>query len=441
MTRRDLLQILSTAPVSVGMALAGGGGGGRRDRSDGRVTIRYMAWGNPEQIAVERRIAREFEKRNPGIRVHLFMVPGSAYADKLQLMLASRTAPDVMRADRYYFPALARKNYFLPLEPLIAPEKPGFLNDFLPIAVDEGRWNGTLFGMNVLFGPVMIYYNRALFEKAGLPDPYKEHKRGRWDWENFIGSAQALTRRDAAGRATVFGSTVPTFPQYVSVLWNHGGSLTDPNITRLTLAEDAGAIRGMQRFVDMRWKERVAPTPADSALSAFTFESGKIAMHWGWAGESPRFRKNIKDFEWDIVPTPSGPAGNATVVKGNQLVIHRESEHPEESWEFIKFMTGPEAEMLLYGELRRAVPTRRSVLRDPAYLRANLPPYQTDVFLESVQRGRTLPIDWRYQEWAQEFNSALEPLMNVEQGSKDAGAALARAAARANRILGGEEGF
>ena len=440
MTRRQLLHLLLAAPASVGTTLAAGGCE-REKPADGRTTIRYMAWGNPEQIAVERRIAREFEKRNPHLRVHLFMVPGSSYADKLQLMLASRTAPDVMRADHYYFPALARKKYFLPLEPLIAREKPGFLDDFLPIAVDEGRWDGTLYGMNVVFGAVMMYYNRTLFEKEGVPDPYQQHKQGQWDWEHFIAAAKALTRRDAAGRAIQFGSTLPAFPLYSSIIWNHGGNLTDPGITRITMAEDANAVRGMQRFVDMRWKDRVAPTPADNALSAFTFESGKIGMFWGWAGESPRFRKNVKDFEWDIVPTPSGPAGNTAVVKGNQLVIYRHSEQQEAAWEFVKFMTGPEAEMLLCGELRRSIPTRRSVLRDPAYLHTDKPPYHTDVFLESVQRGRILPIDWRYQEWVQEFNSALEPLMNVERGNKDAGAALARAAARANRILGGEEGF
>ena len=102
-------------------------------------------------------------------------------------------------------------------------------------------------------------------------------------------------------------------------------------------------------------------------------------------------------------------------------------------------MTGPEAELLICGQLRRAIPARRSVLRDPRYLKADQPPYHTDVFLESVRRGRPLPIDWRYQEWSQVFNSGLEPLINVHE--TDAKTALADAAARANRVLSGEEGF
>jgi hypothetical protein len=59
--------------------------------------------------------------------------------------------------------------------------------------------------------------------------------------------------------------------------------------------------------------------------------------------------------------------------------------------------------------------------------------------LESVRRGRRLPIDRRYQEWSQVFNSALDALFQVNE--KSAQAALADAAARANAVLDGEEGF
>jgi multiple sugar transport system substrate-binding protein len=398
-----------------------------------------MAWGNPEQLQVERQIAAEFEKLHPELRVHLFMVPGSAYADKLQLMLASRTAPDVMRVDHYNFPALVRKNYFRSLQPFVAAEPPAFLSDFTPLALEEGQWQGELYGMNVLFGAVMLYYNQDMFRAAGLPDPYELDRSERWNWDAFREAAKRLTQRDPSGRALSFGTSTTNFPMFSSVIWNHGGDFFDVGAARMAMDRDAGAQSGLRAFADLRWKDRCSPTPADSALSAFSFESGKLGMHWGWAGESPRFRKNIKSFRWDIVPTPAGPMGNHTVVKGNQLCIFRESRHPEAAWEFVKFMTGPVAERMLCGKLRRAVPTRLSVQRDPEYLRAEAPPYHTDVFLTSVKRGRTLPIDWRYQEWSQVFNSELEGLLNVNE--RDVPTTLAAATRRVNDVLGGEEGF
>ena len=345
----------------------------------GRTTIHYMAWGNPEQLQIERQIADEFEKKHPEIRIHLFMVPSSSYADKLQLMLASRTAPDVMRVDHYMFPALVKKDYFLDLEPLIAAEPKGFTDDFVPAALDECRYQGRLHAMNVLFGGVQLYYNKNLFKEASLPDPYEQAKAKKWDWDAFLVAANALTKHEG-DRTLQFGTTFPSFPQWASVVWNRGGEIMDKSLTKFTLADDPHSLEALQDMADLRWKHHCAPTPADAALSAFTFESGKIAMQWEWAGATPRFRKNIKKFDWDIVPVPTGPTGNTTVIKGNQLVVNQYTKHPELAWEFVKYMTSPEAELLLGGKWRRCVPTRLSVQQHPEYLQTDKPPFHRCLF-------------------------------------------------------------
>lgn len=409
----------------------------RRRTAEGRTILRHMAWGDPEQMRVERSLADAFERRHPHIRVHILTVPNSAYANKLQLMLASHTAADVMRVDRFFFPAIAQKDYFLPLDSFIAQEPADFLADFLPITVDECKRNGSIQAMNVLFGPVLIYYNKTLFQSVGLPDPYLLHRQGRWNWETFVNAAQHLTRQDN-GHPLEFGTTMPTFPMYASVVWNHGGDFMDVSQSHLTL-NTPNSLRGIEEVANLRWKYRCAPTPADGALSAFTFESGRIAMHWGWSGESPHFRRNIHKFDWDIVPTPSGPSGNFSVVKGNQLTICRETRIPNEAWEFVKFMTGPLAQLQLYGKLRRCVPTRISVLNDPEYLRTTLPPFHTDVFVDTVRHGRTLPIGPRYNEWQQEYSAATEGLFNIHSDTPEE--ACAAATKRVNALLASEEGF
>ncbi len=431
MTRRQLLL------ASSGGLLAGGCLPSRRN-ADARTTLRYMAWGNPEQLALERALADTFEAQNPDVRVHLFLVPGSAYQDKLQLMLASRTAPDVCRVDHYLFPALVKKDYFLCLDPYISQEPADFLDDFTPIALDECKYKNKIYAMNVLFGGIQLYYNKNLFSEANSINPMQQFKTGNWNWDDFTRSAVALTKKDGE-RIAQFGTTFPPFPMFMSVIWNRGGDFFDKNRERFTLASDPNAVQGIQDLADLRWKYHCAPTPADAALSAFTFESGKIAMHWGWSGETPRFRKNIKKFDWDIAPVPSGPAGNATVVKGNQLIVYKESKNPDSAWKFVKFMTGPIAERKLGGELRRCVATRRSIQSDPTYLKSDKPPFQTEVFLDAVRRGRILPIDARYQEWAPVFNSATDALFNV--GTLSVRDACKSATDRINALLSGEEGF
>ena len=56
--------------------------------------VRYMAWGNPEQLEVERQMIADFNRKNPDLYVKLFTVPANSYHQKMVMMLASGTAPD-----------------------------------------------------------------------------------------------------------------------------------------------------------------------------------------------------------------------------------------------------------------------------------------------------------------------------------------------------------
>jgi ABC-type glycerol-3-phosphate transport system substrate-binding protein len=129
----------------------------------------------------------------------------------------------------------------------------------------------------------------------------------------------------------------------------------------------------------------------------------------------------------------------ATVVKGNQLVMNRETPHPAESWEFMKFMTGPDAEMILAGQLRRCAPTHKSVAAKPEYLAADKAPFHPEVFVTSIRTGRELPITNRWQEWTTELNRFLDLIWLGNE--HDAGKVMAKAVPAINEILHGEEGF
>ena len=175
-----------------------------------QTQIRYMAWGNPQQLGVEQQLCDAFNRENPDVHVTLLRVPGTAYRSKAVVMLATGTAPDVLRIDHYDFPALQKKAYFTDLTPYIASD-PGFhRSDFWPQTIEEGTVDGRLFGLNVLFGGILVYYNRTLVERAGLEDPYAVYKRGAWTWEEFRRYSIALSHPALAGEAGSFGALVPT---------------------------------------------------------------------------------------------------------------------------------------------------------------------------------------------------------------------------------------
>ena len=374
------------------------------------ITIRYMAWGNPDQLATEKTLIREFEKRNPGVRVKLTMVPHSAYHHKLIMMLASHTGPDVGRVDQYYFPSLVRDGYFECLDPFIRRDRLD-LDDFFPQALEECRYQGKVYAFNVLFGGRVVYYNKTMFERAGVPDPYQQWQDGKWTMDAYLQAARRLTKK----RGDTYVQFGTLLPWIWDLIWAFGGDILDEDMERCAI-ETPGGRAALQFMHDLRFKWHVAPSPAEASMAAFTFESGRLGMVFGWAGESPRYRTTIKDFDWDIAPPPAGPGGRVTPVKGNQLFMYSESKHKPEAWRFIKFMTSQQAEMLLCGRLRRAIPTRHSVAQDPHYLAPvddkgrRVPPYQIHVFTDVLNYGHRMPIDWKWYYWRPAMDAEIELL-------------------------------
>ncbi len=177
-----------------------------------------MAWGNPEQLGVEQQLVDEFNLKNPDVQVRLFRVPSSAYLNKAIIMLASRTAPDIIRIDHYNFPNLVRKEYFYDLTPLARADPDFHEADFFPTALREGMFEGRLFGLNVLLGGVMMYYNKKLFAEASLDDPYELWRRGQWTWDRLRDAAIQITRHGRDGRPERFGVQIPVFPHNAFIL-------------------------------------------------------------------------------------------------------------------------------------------------------------------------------------------------------------------------------
>jgi multiple sugar transport system substrate-binding protein len=354
------------------------------------------------------------------------------------VMLASRTAPDVIRVDHYDFPALVRKGYFHDLTEFVRGDPEVNPEDFWPQAWEECLYRGRVFGINVLYGGVVLYYNKSMVEQAGLQDPYVLAKRGGWTWEQLREHAVAMTRRTRDGRPLQFGFAIPGLVNQGPLIWGYGADFLSPDLKTCVLDSDE-AIEAYRLLIGMRWRDNCAPTPSQAAQGAFTFESGKLGMSFDWMGMAPRYRQTIRSFEWDICPVPAGPRGRFTPVKGNQLVMYAETDRAEAAWEFMKHVTSPQTEMYLCGRLRRALAARKSVALSPEYLRTDLPPFQTEVFAEAVSYGRRLPIDHRWAEWSVVANRHLERL--YVNGAERVGRVLPELAREVTAVLRSDEGF
>ena len=152
------------------------------------ATIEYSIWGDPPRSTSQTKLVESFEAANPTIDVKVTVADWDAYWEKLLTGLAGGAAPDVFAMDGPLFPDYQARDVLLDLQPFI--ERDGY--DLTQLA-DQGvgvfkTAEGGQFGLPRDLNVVVLYYNKAMFDAAGVPYPDDT-----WDWAKLIEVGKQLT--------------------------------------------------------------------------------------------------------------------------------------------------------------------------------------------------------------------------------------------------------
>ncbi len=260
----------STSPVAPGSSLppgTGGQDGQDNDLGNGggtqqeAVTLEY--WGLWEPSEVMETIFKEFESQNPGITVQYVSQSHRDYRERLQTAIASKTGPDVFRFHASWAPMLARELAPLPANILTTTD---FESAFYPVARAQLTINETIVGLPVMYDGLMLYYNKDIFQTAGLQPPKT--------WSELRTAATTLTIREGdqikrAGVALGNVSNVEHFSDILALLMlQNGAKLESPSSP-----EGRDALLFYTNFLtqDKVWSD-IMPT------STVAFARGDVAM-------------------------------------------------------------------------------------------------------------------------------------------------------------------
>jgi len=422
--------LMSLAVALLGFS-AGCGGCGNTARDTGKTTIKVAYWGGPEEIEIIQDLISEWQQAHPDVLVRLEHTPFSAYVSRLLTRMAGNVAPDVMAVEVNLFPALWAKDAFKSLQPFIDRDTSFRLGDFFPEVVERFSVDGHTYAIPRDTAPfACIYYNKRLFDEAGLPYPTDD-----WTWAELLKTAKALTKRDqSTGRITQYGFYAWAWQNFV---YSNGGAFVD-DLYRPTqcLLGDAKAVEGIQFYADLMNTHEVAPTPialGNLAMGAQQlFMSQRVAMFSSGFWEVPILRQ-IEDFEWDVVMFPKGPTGvRAFGTGGTGYAMLKTSKHPELAWEVMKALADERGQARL-AEAGLAQPANRLVAEGPAFAANDLPPANKGMLNEAVQDGVYEPF---IQEWREIFELHILPELDlVFNGRQTAEEAAKKFSPRVNRFL------
>lgn len=354
------------------------------------VEIEYWQYFFKERVEAIDALIEQFEAENPDITVKHSNFPYAQYRTKVAAAVPAGEGPDIVQLYYGWLKDYLQADLLVPLSADTFPAAE-VESEFFPI-VSAMKVDGEYWGMPTAVRSLALFYNRTLFEEAGL-DPDTPPKT----YDEMIEMAQKITQRDGGGNLLVAGMTAaPTSQDHhwwrEGLIRQFGGQpYSDDNCT-VAYNDDAGRA-ALQAYVDLFDTHKVTDYGfMDESQAAFA--AGRAGMHIDGSFRLGTFRDNGVD--WAVAPLPShnGVTSNFASYWVNGISKKAEGEKLEAAVKFLQFVTS-ESAMQLWVDTVGELPARKAAAltdenrANPLYgpfIEGLVGAHTTDFYNESAQR-------------------------------------------------------
>ncbi len=367
------------------------------------VELEMNYWMSEQEAGIQAAIDA-FNESQDEIHVNASTVPWGQYWDKLVTGLPAGSAPDIFAINALNVRDYAKNGYLLDISDLFEGEVD--LSKFPQHVIDTHTVNGTLWGIPKDFDSIAVFYNKDMFDAAGVEYPSDD-----WTWDDFIATAKALTDADNS----VYGAAIPASGQSAcyDYIFGNGGQVFDESGACVVNSPEAA--EALQKLQDGILVEGVSPTvEAQVEIDNDTmFQSGMIAMCFGGSWNVGTY-VDVFGESLGIAPLP--------IMKERKTISHclswvgaASTKYPEEVKKFLAYMGSYDAQAL----------TADVVI--PAYegcadlWAKKFEGFNTEAFLGAADQGWAVPLpaaDKNTQEIFTNFDNYMAEILsggNVEE--------------------------
>lgn len=372
------------------------------------VTIRISTWAGVGEAAELQVLIDEINASQSEYRIVHEPIP-SDYYTQVQTQIAGGTGADLYWIDQNNM-ALASEGIFYPVNecPQVAnaePQTAGDLNDYYPGILAVNEYDGNIYGLPWIAQPVVLYYNRALFDAAGL-----EYPQEGWTWNDFTELAMALTRdTDGDGVTDQWGFTNNGWPPPFIFIWQAGGELISPDFSSAPI-DSPEFVEGFEFYLSTAYNPAMSPSREVIAEQGFSemFKAGRVAMFMGGAADD---LDRVPGLDVGVIHVPAHPeTGSITTFAWNaSTVINANTAHPEEACAALVALTEAIQSWKIVSPRISQATVEHLVESEPRKAAS------AEAIIAAAQDMRALPIFGNYAEFDSIFWSEFwGPLLNNE---------------------------
>lgn len=304
------------------------------------VTITYEMWQTNMTDYMKERIA-SFETENPNIRVELkvpenYQTSSADYWKELNADSAENL-PDVFVMNAPNFRSYMNEGKLLAINNLIDSSKIISMKA-LPVSLtDIYKQNDKQYGIPMDYDTIGLWYNKELFDKAGLDYPNLH-----WTWDDLMSAAEKI---DSLGEDT-YGFITGAVGQfgYYNTVSGCGGKIADAD-GNLCL-DDTKTMEGIQAWIDASAYSPTTEEIEDSGGPHMLFMKGKVGMTFGgdWEAADYTSSDSVVADVINVTELPAMTGGSRmSVIHGKANVVSAKTKYPDAAKKFLEYLSSAES--------------------------------------------------------------------------------------------------
>lgn len=331
----SMMAVTGLAGCGSSNSAATGGQDTAKGSSGGDVHITYGIWDSNQEKGL-RKMADEFEGKNPGIKIDIQVTGWSDYWTMLEAAATGGSLPDTfwMHSNEIY--RYASNGMLMDLTDKINKSDDVKLSNYPEGLVKIYNLNNKQYAIPKDYDTIGLWYNKTMFDKAGISYPDET-----WNWDKLYEAAKKLT----TGDGKQYGFLAPLHNQegYYNFVYQNGGTIiTDDKVSGYDNPKTIEAMKYYVRFVS----EGLSPKIFDDAARAETLQNGLCAMGFFGSWNLSGFAANdymTKNFNVTVLPS-ANDGKRSSIFNGLGNAISANTKHPEEAWKWVQYLSSKEGQ-------------------------------------------------------------------------------------------------
>lgn len=331
------------------------------------------------------KVVEGYKASHSDVNINVLGYDPTTYDQKLLTDIAAGTLPDIFVSADVYCQPFFEAGLTADLRPYA--EKTGFkIDDFDEKFLELATFDGKVGFLPRAADVVVAYYNKRLFDEAGVPYPSED-----WTYGDMLDAAEKLTKVADDGTVTQYGvsANYSWWAYWVPMVVAEGGQILSDDNTKAVFNSPEG-MRGWNVIFSGLKNGWFCPPSVQKTMGGEygPFMNGKAAMTFTVRALVPAFREQLKD-DWDVQLVPKGSVERKTGMGTMGYAMSSTSKNPDAAWDLLQYAFTEGMQVFMTSYL--VVPAMKSFYDDPAWRELPGPPYNNDIFVSATETAMLPP--------------------------------------------------